>query len=117
MEYLSVIIGGGIGAVLRYLSCSILKNKFGIIHWATFGVNVTGCFLLGLASGLLLNNSLTAFLFAGVIGSFTTFSAFEYDNINLIAHEKYCEFLKYTILTCTICILAMFIGFKTVTFF
>lgn len=107
-----VMIGGGIGAVLRYIVSTLLQNKFNLKHWATFCVNITGCFLIGLLFGYLItsNQALYTLIIVGIIGSYTTFSAFEYENIDLIAHEKYAEFLIYSISSCTCGFLSVIAG-------
>ncbi|MBO6272062.1 CrcB family protein [bacterium] len=112
-ECIGVLIGGGIGAVLRYFICNVLQQKLNLQHWATFWVNITGCLTLGLlfektlAAGYLVH----AFIVIGIIGSYTTFSAFEYENIDLIAHEKYLEFLKYSTFSCIFAFIAVACGF------
>ncbi len=110
--YLLVLIGGGVGTLLRYLMTLIMQKYLKLEHWATFWINITGCFLLGLLSApfLLSNVNLTALFIYGIIGSYTTFSAFEYENINLIAHEQYSEFLKYSLSSCILAIIAVYLG-------
>ena len=107
------MLGGGIGAVLRYLVTTLLNKKFSLAHWATFWVNVTGCFALGFLFELLLKTGLGVhvFVIVGIVGSYTTFSAFEYENIDLIAHEKYMEFVKYSSFSCFFAFLSIGIGF------
>ena len=110
---LLVMLGGGTGAVLRYLLSDFLSNKFKNSYWATFWINISGCFLMGILLELLLSHSqyLYAFFITGLIGSYTTFSTFEYENIDLIAHEKYTEFIKYSIYSCSFAILSIYLGF------
>lgn len=112
-ECLLVMAGGGIGAVLRYLTTSLLNEKFSLKHWGTFWVNVTGCFVLGILTELLLKSGLYihVFVIVGIVGSYTTFSAFEYENIDLIAHEKYFEFIKYSTFSCFFAFIAVGLGF------
>ena len=117
-KILCIMFGGGIGAVLRYLVSNTLNNKFKLEHWATFWVNITGCLLLGFVFELLLRADihLNLFIIAGLIGSYTTFSTFEYENINLIAHEKYYEFIKYSTLSCVLGFAAIATGYKLAAF-
>ena len=77
---LLVMLGGGIGSVLRYITTVILNQKFKLDHWSTFWVNITGCFMLGLLFNKVYANNpdLFTFIIIGLIGSYTTFSAFEY---------------------------------------
>ena len=119
MNCLLVMLGGGIGSVLRYLVTKFLKKFFGLKHWATFWVNFTGCFAIGFLFEILLKSGNVAHLFviSGIVGSYTTFSAFEYENIDLIAHEQYSEFLKYATFSCLFAFLAVTCGFYLGTFF
>ena len=112
-ECLLIMLGGGIGASLRYIVCTYLRTNFSLEHWATFWVNITGCFALGLLFDLLLQyGQLThTFILGGIIGSYTTFSAFEYENIDLLAHERYFEFLKYSFFSCAFAFMAVAAGF------
>ncbi len=111
-ECLLVMLGGGLGAVFRYIISNLLSKRFDRAHWATFWVNTSGCFLMGLLLEILLGhtNYLYTFIIIGIIGSYTTFSTFEYENIDLIAHEQYAEFLKYSTYSCIFGILGIFLG-------
>ena len=110
---LCVMLGGGTGAVLRYLTTTVLNKYFNLHHWATFWVNVAGCFALGVLFQLLSAHSslIQNLVIVGIIGSYTTFSAFEYENIDLIAYEKYLEFIRYSVFSCAFTFLALSCGF------
>ncbi len=73
-----VAFGGGGGALLRYITGRALGA--GAFPWATLTVNVAGSFAMGLIAGWLArqgeNESLRLLLAVGVLGGFTTFSAF-----------------------------------------
>ena len=108
---LYVLIGGGIGAVLRNSITSLFKRFMTKKHYATFIVNITGSFILGyLFAQIPETSTLYKFLITGVIASYTTFSTFEYENIDLIAHEEYAEFLKYSTLSCCCGFTAVLLG-------
>ena len=108
-----IMIGGGIGAVLRHLVTLLLNRHGKMEYWATFWVNISGCFCIGILGEVLVNiySPLFAFFVMGLIGSYTTFSTFEYENIKLIAKEKYSEFLKYSVSSCLFGIIAVASGF------
>lgn len=84
---LHVVLGGGIGAGLRYLTNVGALRLFGPgFPVATLVVNVLGSFLMGLLVELLAQKGgqrLAPFLMTGVLGGFTTFSAFSLDTITL----------------------------------
>lgn len=83
-------IGGFIGSIARYL-IGISVHRSLDIYWfpvGTLAVNIAGCFLIGLLGGLLEYRQLSHpeirfFLFTGILGGFTTFSAFGYETFNL----------------------------------
>ena len=63
-KILIVFLGGGLGSVLRYLlSDSIARGLTLKPFWATLVVNIIGCFLIGVASGLIRQDSLAKYLF------------------------------------------------------
>ena len=84
-------IGGMVGAVSRYLIGNWVHDSLGT-SWFPYGtltVNVVGCLLIGLLAGLadtrqLLSAEARALLMVGVLGGFTTFSAFGYETMTLV---------------------------------
>lgn len=81
----AVAAGGAAGATARFL-VGTLAEPLGGYPWGTFTVNVIGSFLLGLLAGALSWNpapELRAFLTVGLLGGFTTFSAFSLDIVLL----------------------------------
>ena len=82
MQILLVLLGGGIGSLLRFLSVSIIGALLPIVRYplGTFSVNVLGCFFMGVLVGFsmrsLVSENTKLFLSTGVLGGFTTFSAF-----------------------------------------
>lgn len=82
-----VAAGGAIGASARYVVNVTAGRLLGTgFPYATLFVNVAGSFLMGLLVVLLAEksgNRLAPFLMTGVLGGFTTFSAFSLDTITL----------------------------------
>ena len=84
-------VGGFIGSVLRYLIGGYVQQSMNRIDfpYGTLVVNVIGCFIIGLLAQLgekygMFSNESRAFIFIGVLGGFTTFSAFGNETINLM---------------------------------
>lgn len=84
---LQVALGGAIGAAARYLAGVAVLRAFGPgFPWGTFAVNVIGSFLIGVLVVVLAargGERLAPFLITGVLGGFTTFSAFSLDALTL----------------------------------
>ncbi len=76
----TVMIGGALGAGLRYGAGTVLNGR---LPWGTFGVNLLGGFLMGLLMALMMkdgaSDSTRLFIGVGLLGGFTTFSAFSLD--------------------------------------
>ena len=73
--------GGMIGAYLRYVVSNLVEQ--GEFPMGTFSVNVIGSFVLGLITFLGVDTNTMLFLGVGVCGSFTTFSSFSVDTVQL----------------------------------
>lgn len=84
-----VAIGGAIGASLRYLvNMAAFRLAGATFPWGTLAVNLAGCFAMGLLVELLARRfdaspELRLFLATGLLGGFTTFSAFSLDAVSL----------------------------------
>jgi len=88
MKLLYIAFGGIIGSVLRYLLSGFPhKYYFGTFPLGTLFVNLLGSFLIGFAFILFgkenIPENLKLFLFIGIFGSFTTFSTFMFESLNL----------------------------------
>ena len=82
-----VAIGGGLGAVLRYWLGSAVQGMAPVgLPLGTFVVNVMGCLAIGILAEVGERRGLSAegraFLMVGILGGFTTFSAFANDTVN-----------------------------------
>ena len=87
-DILVVVVGGGIGAGLRFLISHAMPTDGDGFPWATFIVNLTGCFVLGVISGIavrtnVMSRPMLLFLGTGMCGGFTTFSTFSMEAMNL----------------------------------
>jgi len=89
LTLIPVALGGALGAVLRWLAGLAVAFPFG-----TLAVNVAGCFAIGLVwAGLVARWH--PFLITGVLGGFTTFSAFSLDTLRLVEDGRGTAALGY----------------------
>ena len=95
VAYLSVAAGGALGATLRYaLGAWTLRALGAGFPYGTFAVNVLGSFVMGVSAALLMERfpsvwgRFAPFLMTGVLGGFTTFSAFSLDALFLIERGR-----------------------------
>ena len=112
-----VASGGAVGAVLRYLTSNFYKFYFPNFPIGTLFINFIGSFLVGiLASNLESRGTsdifIKYFLIIGILGSFTTFSAFSLETIQLVNDNKLFLSLVYIFLSISLCILGAFFGFN-----
>jgi len=94
---LLVGLGGMTGSILRYLSNILIKqSQFPI---ATFSVNIIGSLIIGLVMGWAIkqpeSGNWQLFLATGICGGFTTFSAFAWENLQLLNQQRYLHFAIY----------------------
>ena len=94
-EFLMVGAGGFLGSGSRYLVVKGMERLFpySAFPYGTVTVNLVGCLLIGyLATAIdvreLVDPALKLFLLAGVLGGFTTFSAFSYENVLLMQNSR-----------------------------
>ncbi len=110
-----VFIGGGLGSVAR-VSIVRLLALFCTMAFplATFIVNVLGSLLIGLFWGMTSISDKTSWvhlLIIGFCGGFTTFSAFSWENFNLLKQGDVMLFFAYTLLSVVVCLLATWGGY------
>jgi fluoride exporter len=97
----AVAIGGAIGSALRWWLATDLTTRAGIVGIGTFAVNLAGAFALGLLVGLIevrwsdMPRWAAAGLGVGILGGFTTFSAFALDFIRHVEDGRWLLGLTY----------------------
>lgn len=113
---LSIAAGGAIGAVLRHLSNIGAAALFGsAFPYGTLFVNIAGSFVMGILVGLFAHlwqapQDIKLFLTTGLLGGFTTFSAFSLDAITLFERGEIFVAGLYIIASVLFAILAVFAG-------
>ncbi len=90
MNIIAIALGGALGSVLRYGLMSTAGRVLGTgFPWGTLAVNIIGCVAMGVVIGVLAKLSAgdalwRSFLCVGVLGGFTTFSAFSLDAVVMV---------------------------------
>jgi len=116
MNFLIVFLGGGIGSMLRHgvnvLGARWLGTGF---PYGTLTVNVTGSIVMGLLAGYFAfkgeaTQSWRLFLMTGILGGYTTFSAFSLDAILLYERGQIGQALAYVAASGAVSIFGLFAG-------
>ena len=116
MLYLIVFIGAGIGGALRHGVNVGAARLFGYgFPLGTLIVNVSGSFLMGLLAGYFafrpgIDQHVRLFLTTGILGGFTTFSAFSLDAALLIERHGYGLAATYIAGSVAASLVALFLG-------
>jgi fluoride exporter len=89
VAYLLAALGGALGSLARWTIAQALPRSSGNWPWATLTVNLAGCLLIGVLLAVLAarrpdDEHLRTFLGTGVLGGFTTFSAFAVEVADLL---------------------------------
>ena len=121
-ELLLVCIGSFFGGGMRYLVALLHERltgptaaAYGSFPWATFAVNVIGCLLIGLFTGIAASGHLPTqwklVLITGFCGGFTTFSTFMNENY-LLAKDNLMMLAIYTLASLIVGMGALVVGYK-----
>lgn len=110
-----VAAGGACGAVLRY--CVQVLTSGTAFPWGTLAVNIAGCLAIGLAIGAFAGAAWfedvgRPLLVAGVLGGFTTFSAFSVDTVLLWEQGRVASAVAYVLSSVACCLGAAALGYR-----
>ncbi len=110
-----IAAGGAVGAVARFGVVSGADRLGLAFPWGTLLVNVAGSFLIGLAFGLLAHHArfddlIRPFFVVGVLGAFTTFSAFSMETVLLLNDARWLPALAYIAASVLVCVVAAWAG-------
>ena len=117
MKILFIIgLGSFIGGICRYLlSVFVISKWSGTFPLGTLIVNVVGCFLIGILLGINqkmnLSTEMKLFFATGLLGGFTTFSAFSVEAITLIRNGNAGQAFLYIACSMVLGLSATFLGY------
>jgi fluoride exporter len=121
-QYLLVFLGAGVGGVLRHgvnVGCGRLCGTE--FPWGILIINVTGCFTMGLIAGWLAfkaqhvwSQDVRLFLTTGILGGYTTFSAFSLDFATLWERGAHSYAILYVLASVVLSLAAVFLGLTIV---
>jgi CrcB protein len=115
LGYLVVFFGAGLGGLLRHAVNRVTLLTGGGYPWNTVVVNVVGSFAMGLLAGWWAfrggsHQTLRLFLATGVLGGFTTFSAFSLDAALLWERGRMAGAMLYITFTVVLALAGLFLG-------
>ena len=118
-ELLLVASGGAIGATVRYLTSKAALMWLPLsFPWGTFLINVTGCLAMGMVAGFADQSSISPgarlFLATGLLGGYTTFSAFGLEAQSLLAGDRLGAAFCYVAGQAVLGVAAVFLGLAIV---
>ena len=100
MTWIAVALGGALGSIARHWVNLEIAFRLGRVSThSTFVVNVAGCLVVGILAGLIasgrlhLSPEVRTFVFVGILGGFTTFSAFGLDTFTLAQGGQHAKAL------------------------
>lgn len=119
---LLVGLGGFIGALARYGLSGLTHRLFSASTFplGTMAVNLIGCLLIGVLAGLsesrqLLTSDFRTFAMIGILGGFTTFSAFGYETVALLRNSQYASALLNVVLQVLLGVALVWLGYALAT--
>jgi len=115
-----VLLGGAVGAPLRYLTDLLVQSRHdSILPWGTLTVNVVGSFVLGVVAAAVAVGGAPAWLMTllgtGFCGALTTFSTFGFETVRLLEDGSLLEAVVNVVASLAVGLLAVSAGWALVT--
>lgn len=116
--YLLVALGSALGGVGRFWIAGLLASRSASFPVATIVVNVSGSFLIGILAAWLPDSRDStpgllgrAFLMVGVLGGYTTFSAFSLQTLELMGKGAWSAAASNVVVSVILCLAAVWLGY------
>lgn len=118
---LAIGTGSFVGGLLRYaVSQAVQGRSLGLFPYGTLTVNLVGCFLIGMVYALsergVVGESWRLFLATGVLGGFTTFSAFSQETVRLLQQGLVLNALTYVLISVVAGLMATYCGMLVIRY-
>ena len=116
MEVVLVVgLGGAVGAILRWQVGVFMSLLSAPAFWGTLAVNLVGSFLVGLLlmwfqEKLPISDVLRTGIVVGLLGGFTTYSAFSMEAVNMMMAGFYGRASAYVVVTVAVCLVGTWAG-------
>ena len=117
--YLWIFLGAGLGGVARFALSGLVAQHFGEgFPWGTLVINVTGSFVIGFFATLTApaggkfpaGGTARQFVMTGILGGYTTYSAFSLQTLTLARDGQWLHAAGYTGGTLALCFVAVWLG-------
>ena len=117
INILWVAAGGAVGATIRFTSTNALKYLLPNYPLGTIFVNIVGSFFIGFLMSYMENKNVSTnivkyFIIIGILGSFTTFSAFSYEIIDMLNNKKVLLSIFYIVASLFTCLFFCYVGYN-----
>ena len=116
MEVVLVVgLGGAVGAILRWWVGLLMSHLLAPVFLGTLVVNLAGSFLVGVLliwfqGKLPINDVLRTGIVVGLLGGFTTYSAFSMEAVNMMMASFYGRASAYVVVTVAVCLMGTWAG-------
>jgi fluoride exporter len=125
MSYLYIAIGSALGGMLRHWCGQLVARQMGeAFPWGTVLVNILGCFIIGVLGAFTVSDgrwvlpiAARQFLSVGVLGGFTTFSAFSLQTLMLARAGEWLAAGTNVAVSVVLCLMAVSVGFALALWF
>jgi CrcB protein len=120
MTLVLVLVGGAVGAPLRYLTDLFVQSRYdSVFPWGTLTVNVAGSLLLGGLAGAVATAGAPTWVLTlvgtGFCGALTTFSTFGYETVRLLEDGSWVEALMNVTVSVVVGFAAVAVGWAVVS--
>jgi CrcB protein len=121
-QIVAIALGGALGSVGRFLLAGLISRQLGSnFPWGTLAVNVIGGLIMGVLIELMaqtwsVSPAIRAFLTVGVLGGFTTFSAFSLETVLLLQRGELPAALAYIVASVVLSVGAVWCGLRLMRF-